>query len=621
MATAQMVRNESKTVSWSSIFPPEQVTEQQSVLFVKKLLAVAVSSVSYLRAIFPEHAFGDRRLEDLNLKILKDDSACPGACQVIQWIKGCFDALDKKYLRMIVIGIYADADDPDTIIESYTFKFTYNKEGMSIFRNGNKIASAYTEAETKKATIRLLRTIIILTQTLTSLPDDVMMSMRLYYYDDVTPSSYQPPGFTEATSSAFEFADEPMNIKVGDVSTPFHTVKLRIKTELHQFELKEDDEEDDTTGVDAGGLIRNNADVDEGMEEDSQMPLDHTDNTPVTHFREFGAVDDHTPPTTLTETTRKSAKRQNDSQQIVPDGMECDKVPIESPNTPGLRGTAGGVSTRASSQPSGETPNIEEDMQKTDDTVSCACGYNEDDGLMIMCGICKFWEHAVCYGILQEEQAPDFHVCAKCCRKPGQPQCTDALLGELGSVELQAAALWRRALLACSEMSRILPTTMSRRLGVEMTVAHGLVNKLEKEGFVRSAAKGKRLGKIVNKTMLKEEELKEYIKKPKVSDKHLSNTQSQNTGTRQTAQSIDSITEKASMMDVSGRRRTKRNTDADEKDTDSPTKQKKKGGKRAISALDKTKEFDISDSQEAFQDCDAPARKRKSSISTKAILV
>ncbi|EDO47610.1 predicted protein [Nematostella vectensis] len=534
MATAQMVRNESKTVSWSSIFPPEQVTEQQSVLFVKKLLAVAVSSVSYLRAIFPEHAFGDRRLEDLNLKILKDDSACPGACQVIQWIKGCFDALDKKYLRMIVIGIYADADDPDTIIESYTFKNNHH------------------------------------------LDTDPDITSR---------------------------------------------VKLRIKTELHQFELKEDDEEDDTTGVNAGGLIRNNADVDEGMEEDSQMPLDHTDNTPVTHSREFEAVDDHTPPTTPTETTRKSAKRQSDSQQVVPDGMECDKVPIESPNTPGLRGSAGGVSTRASSQPSGETPNIEEDMQKTDDTVSCACGYNEDDGLMIMCGICKFWEHAVCYGILQEEQAPDFHVCAKCCRKPGQPQCTDALLGELGSVELQAAALWRRALLACSEMSRILPTTMSRRLGVEMTVAHGLVNKLEKEGFVRSAAKGKRLGKIVNKTMLKEEELKEYIKKPKVSDKHLSNTQSQNTGTRQTAQSIDSITEKASMMDVSGRRRTKRNTDADEKDTDSPTKQKKKGGKRAISALDKTKEFDISDSQEAFQDCDAPARKRKSSISTKAILV
>ena len=37
---------------------------------------------------------------DLNLKILRDDSACPGACQVIKWVKGCFDALDKKYVSI-----------------------------------------------------------------------------------------------------------------------------------------------------------------------------------------------------------------------------------------------------------------------------------------------------------------------------------------------------------------------------------------------------------------------------------------------------------------------------------------------------------------------------------------
>ena len=48
---------------WSNIFPTEQVTQQQSALFVKKLLAVSVSSITYLRAIFPEHAFGDRCLE------------------------------------------------------------------------------------------------------------------------------------------------------------------------------------------------------------------------------------------------------------------------------------------------------------------------------------------------------------------------------------------------------------------------------------------------------------------------------------------------------------------------------------------------------------------------------
>ena len=89
-------------------------------------------SLPLCRTIFPDHAFGDRCLEgkeechfchvylflDLNLKILRDDSACPGACQVIKWfdlffiqylcnpffvfscrVKGCFDALDRKYVR------------------------------------------------------------------------------------------------------------------------------------------------------------------------------------------------------------------------------------------------------------------------------------------------------------------------------------------------------------------------------------------------------------------------------------------------------------------------------------------------------------------------------------------
>jgi hypothetical protein len=44
------------------MFPVEQVSEQQSALFAKKLLAVAISNITYLRAIFPERAYGDRCL-------------------------------------------------------------------------------------------------------------------------------------------------------------------------------------------------------------------------------------------------------------------------------------------------------------------------------------------------------------------------------------------------------------------------------------------------------------------------------------------------------------------------------------------------------------------------------
>jgi len=48
---------------WNQIFPNETTNTTQSTLFVKKLVAVAVSNVTYLRAIFPENAFGDRCLD------------------------------------------------------------------------------------------------------------------------------------------------------------------------------------------------------------------------------------------------------------------------------------------------------------------------------------------------------------------------------------------------------------------------------------------------------------------------------------------------------------------------------------------------------------------------------
>lgn len=51
-------------------------------------------------------------------------------------------------------------------------------------RNNEHIAAAESTSETKKATLALLRTLIILLQTLRPLPDDVMLTMKLLYYDE-----------------------------------------------------------------------------------------------------------------------------------------------------------------------------------------------------------------------------------------------------------------------------------------------------------------------------------------------------------------------------------------------------------------------------------------------------
>ncbi|XP_014673707.1 PREDICTED: HORMA domain-containing protein 1-like isoform X2 [Priapulus caudatus] len=233
---AQLARGP-KTGTWGEIFPTEQAVEQQSLLFMKKLVAMAISHVAYLRAIFPENAFSDRCLEDLSLKILRDDSSCPGACQVIRWLKGVFDALERKYLRMLILGIYVDPTQPEKLIESYTFKFSYHADssGVTIFRNSQKMAAAKSAAETRKATMILLRTLVVLTQGLGCLPDDVMMTMKLLYYDEVTPPAYEPPGFRPSDTDSYMYEDEPVNIKAGDVATKFHKLKVRIKVSKKNF--------------------------------------------------------------------------------------------------------------------------------------------------------------------------------------------------------------------------------------------------------------------------------------------------------------------------------------------------------------------------------------------------
>ncbi|KAB0386835.1 hypothetical protein FD755_001791, partial [Muntiacus reevesi] len=67
MATAQLQRT---SMVCALIFPNKISTEQQSLVLVKRLLAVSVSCITYLRGIFPECAYGTRYLDVQNSLIL-----------------------------------------------------------------------------------------------------------------------------------------------------------------------------------------------------------------------------------------------------------------------------------------------------------------------------------------------------------------------------------------------------------------------------------------------------------------------------------------------------------------------------------------------------------------------
>nr|XP_044994758.1 HORMA domain-containing protein 1 isoform X2 [Jaculus jaculus] len=234
MATAQLKRTSSMS---PLLFPNKISTEQQSLMLVKKLLAISVSCITYLRGIFPECAYGTRYLDDLCVKILKEDKNCPGSTQLVKWMLGCYDALQKKYLRMVVLAVFASAEE-QTILECYQFKFKYTKNGPIMdFISKNKCdESGMTYADTKKASILLIRKIYILMQNLGPLPNDVCLTMKLFYYDEVTPPDYQPPGFKDGDCERTVFEGEPTHLNVGEVPTPFHTLKIKVTTEKERME-------------------------------------------------------------------------------------------------------------------------------------------------------------------------------------------------------------------------------------------------------------------------------------------------------------------------------------------------------------------------------------------------
>ncbi|XP_054889277.1 zebrafish testis-expressed 38 isoform X1 [Poeciliopsis prolifica] len=227
--------NKEETAEWTGLFINDLKTKQESLVFVKRMMAIAVSSVTYLRGIFPECAYRSRYLEDLCIKVLRENSNNPGANKVVKWMMGCFDALEKQYLQIICIGVYTDPEDRNCIIESYQFNFRYTEKGpeMDIVRNKAMGMQVGLE-DTKRASVLLIRKLFLLLQNLDALPSNVYLTMKLYYYDDITPADYQPPGFKEGVQDRLWFQGVPVHFKVGQVHTSYHSLRVRVSVEQGQ---------------------------------------------------------------------------------------------------------------------------------------------------------------------------------------------------------------------------------------------------------------------------------------------------------------------------------------------------------------------------------------------------
>lgn len=188
--------------------------------------------------MFPESAYANRSLDGLPIKIIKSKNECPEAAKLANWLLGAFEALEKKYLREIILIMYKDRASPDIVDEMYTFKFSYpNGEATCQLLQGEKEAKKITDADVKKSTQSLLRTLVILTQDMNPIGDSIM-SMKLTYYDEVTPKDYEPSGFRPTPLIQPKLPAASVVLQSGEVATNHHNVQLGVQAVIGKEEAR-----------------------------------------------------------------------------------------------------------------------------------------------------------------------------------------------------------------------------------------------------------------------------------------------------------------------------------------------------------------------------------------------
>merc|ERR1719209_1153596 len=96
------------SVAFNKVFP-SAATEQGSAIFVKKLVAVAISNITFIRCFFPRDAFQERSVDGLAIKVLKHKkNPCEEAAGLAADLLGVFEAIERKFLRELVLMVHAD---------------------------------------------------------------------------------------------------------------------------------------------------------------------------------------------------------------------------------------------------------------------------------------------------------------------------------------------------------------------------------------------------------------------------------------------------------------------------------------------------------------------------------
>ncbi|KDN50849.1 hypothetical protein K437DRAFT_255021 [Tilletiaria anomala UBC 951] len=270
MAQQQRVRPQVATANLITSTPKQDLaalTLQQSAAAVKTLVDTSLGCIMYLRGIFPEDHFEEVVLPSgrpmttdesgkavkmkgdgsIKVKKLKRGCSSEGDRLLDYWEKGVQDVLDKEYLKSLILAVSLDPDDPQNIVEAYTFNFKYESiqgtkrrapimelsarlRGIDMSGGGCFSLNADTEKnlptarEVRASAQSIIRNLITMTQTLQELPRRRFITFKLIY-NDTAPADYQPPFFDAADAANHRFMFGTKTLQQAPEESSFGTLE------------------------------------------------------------------------------------------------------------------------------------------------------------------------------------------------------------------------------------------------------------------------------------------------------------------------------------------------------------------------------------------------------------
>lgn len=328
-------------------FPATVDSTKQSLKFVKRLVALGFSQILFLRTDVPDDCFKDHEIGDPNLKMLKAKSSYESANRLIKGLANAMDALDKGYLRQIVIVIMEDKTKPEEAHETYTFTFNKPIEGedtnpgfsivqksknnaaskngkdglgdSSVVENDSVIDFNNISKSEKKdqytiyqSTKRLLKKLMMIMQDLEVLPQQAFMTVQIGYHDDITPENYQPRGFQESATGRISFVENVAPKKLGQVNSNFHQIEMSIASKGFNSQANESaysEQEIRNENMNASFIPLNPgldaAELDQSHQENQSVDLSH------------GNIIENVDPNPTKETPKKLGKISKETQDFV----------------------------------------------------------------------------------------------------------------------------------------------------------------------------------------------------------------------------------------------------------------------------------------------------------------